>query len=185
MEIVTIYQKSHDVLKRKAKTITFPLSSEIKIFIEEMKNFIENLPSPYGKPAGLAAPQLGKSLRITYIQLPEDAKKIRKNVITTIPLTLLINPSYTPIPESGINKDWEACYSVPDLMGEVWRYNEINYEYYDLEGQLITSRAKGFLARLIQHEVGHLNGQLYLDLIQEDCRLGALDAMMEIRRKEM
>lgn len=185
MEIITIFQKNHDILKHKAKTVTFPLSIEVKNFIDEMKNFIINLPSPYGKPAGLAAPQLGKSLRIIFIQVPEEAKKARKNVLQTMPLTLLINPTYTPISEKVDSKDWEACYSAPDLMGEVWRYNEINYNYYDIEGNLIKNKAKGFLARLIQHEIDHLNGRLYLDLIQEDCRLGPLEAMMEIRKKEL
>lgn len=184
MNIVTVDQPNHTLLKKRAAAVTFPLTTEIANFIDNMKNFILNLSSPFGQPAGLAAPQLGKSLQIAFIQVPKEAMTVRKDVTQTIPLTVLINPSFQPMSKKGITKDWEACYSVPNSMGEVWRYREIKYQYYNREGNLIQDHASGFLARLIQHEIGHLQGELYIDLLKEDCRFGPINMMMEIRKQE-
>jgi len=185
MQIVTIEQADHQVLRQPAQEIKFPLSQEVQQVIDDMKSFIENLASPFGKPAGLAAPQVGHSLRIIFYQIPPEAKDIRKEVDVTVPLTALINPSYTPVKEEGKSIDWEGCYSVPDKMGEVYRYNVIEYQAYTPEGKKISGIARGFQARVIQHEVGHLNGELYTDLIKKDACFGPVDAMLEIRRAQI
>ncbi|VVC75770.1 Peptide deformylase [Aquicella siphonis] len=183
MQLVTIEQMNHEVLRHPAREIVFPLNADVMQFIQELKHYFDNLKSPFGKPAGLAATQVGKALRIIIIQVPPEARQIRKDVYDTLPPTVLINPSYAPVDESK-NKDWEGCYSVPGLMGEVYRYTEIEYQAYREDGMLITGTARGFLARLIQHEVGHLNGELYVDLFQSDCRRGNFDDMMKIRLSE-
>ena len=67
-------------------------------------------------------------------------------------------------------------------MGEVWRYTEIEFEGFTAAGQKIQRHAQGLLARIIQHEVGHLNGELYIDLITSDCRFGSKAEMLPIRR---
>jgi peptide deformylase len=184
MQLTTIDTEDHALLRTKAELITYPLSLEIKTFIQDLKTFFASLASPLGKPAGLAAPQVGKSLSIIIIQVPEEAKKVRKEVYDVLPPTVLINPRFTPLVEAGNSKDWEGCYSVPQKMGEVYRYQEIDYNAFDEMGNLISGRAKGFLARLIQHEVGHLNGELYTDLLTPDCRFGETGVMMKIRKEE-
>jgi len=185
MELVTIEMPHHDVLRTRAKEIKFPINSTTQQFIQDLREFFYALKSPLGKPAGLAAPQVGLSARIIIIQIPAEAKKIRKDVYDILPPTVWINPSYTPLDNDDTNKDWEGCYSVSNKMGEVYRYKTIKYEAYTPEGNKVTGIAKGFLARLIQHEVGHLNGELYIDRLCSDCRYGALDKMMEIRKSEM
>ena len=185
MKLVTIEQADHQVLRQGAQEIEFPLSQSVQQVIDDMKTFIENLSSSFGKPAGLAAPQVGHSLRIIFYQIPPEAKNIRKDVDITVPLTVLINPSYTPIEAAGKSIDWEACYSVPDKMGEVYRYNAIQYQAYTLEGDKIAAIARGFQARVIQHEVGHLNGQLYTDLLMKNARFGPIDVMLAIRKAEL
>lgn len=184
MELLTLQQENHQVLRQVAQKIEFPLSVEVRQFIKEMCDFIQSLASPFSKPAGLAAPQVGCPWQIICFQIPEEARKLRTAVYDTIPLTVLINPSYEPLNPENRNIDWEGCYSVPDKMGEVARYNAIHYRGYTPEGELVEADAYGFLARVLQHEIGHLNGELYLDLVTESCRYGDLDEMLAIRKKE-
>jgi len=150
-----------------------------------MEQFVLSLENPHGLPAGLAATQIGVPWQIIFINVPEEAKQRRKDVHDVIPLMPLINPSYKPIESNGLTKDWEGCYSVPNKMGEVWRHKSIYYEAITREGELIAREAHGFLARLLQHEIGHLTGEIYTDLIGEDCRFGSMDEMMEIRNREL
>lgn len=185
MQLMTIELPHHDILRASAGTVKFPLDKRERQFIKEFQMFFHDLKSPLGKPAGLAAPQVSLSKRIIIFQIPPEAKLIRKNVYDIYPPTIWINPSYVPNKNAGKNKDWEGCYSVTNKMGEVYRYNEIHYQAYTIDGKKIEGIAKGFFARLIQHEVGHLNGQLYIDLLCEDCRFGPQDAMMKIRKQEM
>lgn len=186
MHLFTIEQpQQQQILRQIAQPVQFPLDEKTKNFIQQFFTFFLNLKGPTGQPAGLAAPQVGHSWRIIIVQVSPEAKKIRKDVFDILPPTLLINPTYTPLTEKGKNKDWEGCFSVNDKMGEVYRYTEIQYQAFTLEGKKITGIAKGLLARIIQHEVDHLNGQLFVDVHCSDCRLGGVDEMMKIRKKEM
>lgn len=182
LQLVTLDSPEHSVLRTPAKTIQFPLDSETQRFIRDLQIFFRDLKSPLGKPAGLAAPQVGHALRIVIIQIPETAKARRKDVYDVIPPTVLINPAYTPVEAAGESKDWEGCFSVPDKMGEVYRYNEIHYTAYTPEGKQINAVAHGFLARLIQHEVGHLNAELYIDRLRPDCRFDSVENVMKMMR---
>jgi peptide deformylase len=184
MQLVVPDSPEYSVLKQVAKTVEFPLDTATQQFIHGLEIFFHNLKSPLGSPAGLAAPQVGHSLRIIIIQIPESAKNRRKDVYDVVPPTVWINPSYTPIIEAGENKDWEGCFSVPDKMGEVYRYNEIHYTAYTPQGQKISGVARGFLARLIQHEVGHLNGELYIDRLRPDCRYDSVENVRKIIEEE-
>lgn len=182
LQLVTLDSPEHSVLRTPAKTILFPLDSETQQFIRDLQIFFRDLKSPLGNPAGLAAPQVGHALRIVIIQIPETAKARRKDVYDVIPPTVLINPAYTPVEAAGEGKDWEGCFSVPDRMGEVYRYNEIHYTAYTPEGKQINAVAHGFLARLIQHEVGHLNAELYIDRLRPDCRFDSVENVMKMMR---
>lgn len=180
LQLVTLDSPEHNVLRTPAKTIKFPLDSETQQFIRDLQSFFHDLKSPLGSPAGLAAPQVGYGLRIIIIQIPESAKARRKDVYEVVPPTVLINPAYTPVEAAGESKDWEGCFSVPDKMGEVYRYNEIHYTAYTPEGKQINAVARGFLARLIQHEVGHLNAELYIDRLRPDCRYDSVENVMKM-----
>lgn len=185
MQFVTVDMPNHEVLRTPTRDLKFPLDEATKNFVTEFTEFFAQMKSPYGKPAGLAAPQVGHSLRVMIIQVPEEAKAVRKDVSDVLPLTVLINPSYEPVLSEGKNKDWEGCYSVPAMMGEVWRYTAINYQAFLPNGEKVIGLAKGFLARLIQHETGHLNGELYTDLMGPDCRFGSVEEMMPVRKQEL
>ncbi len=186
MTLVTIDSPNHNILRQRSSEVTFPLDNKTKKFIAEFREFFQALKGPLNKPpAGLAAPQVGTPLRIFMLQIPKDAEKMRRDVYGIVPPTLLINPTYTPVETDGKTKDWEGCFSVPGKMGEVYRYTTVHYEGYTEEGKKISGTAKGLLARIIQHEMGHLDGELFTDHHCADCRFGAFDKMMEIRKKEL
>lgn len=184
LQLVTIEEDNHDILLKSSTSVIFPLNSSQQKFISTLQKFFHNLKSPLGKPAGLAAPQVGYPFKIVIIQIPPEAKEKRKDVYDILSPTILINPVYTPILNAGQNKDWEGCFSVPNKMGEVYRYNEIHYEAYTLEGKKISAHAKGFLARLIQHEIDHLNGKLYTDYLCNDCRFVSISEASNIMKIE-
>ena len=97
---------------------------------------------------GIAAPQIGINKRVIIFETKD------------IPLTILINPEYEPISHHLVS-DWEGCLSLPGMKGLVPRYKYIQYRGYDECGNLIEKTAEDFHARIIQHEVDHLDGILF------------------------
>ena len=77
-----------------------------------------------------------------------------------MPLTVLVNPTLEPLTEEMV-VSWEACLSLPDLAGRVPRYKAVRYRGLDLRGEEIVREARGFHARVVQHECDHLDGVLY------------------------
>ena len=119
-----------------------------------------------GERVGLAAPQVGILKRIVVFRIPAKPAHDRyKSVVGSgtqeeIPWTAIINPRITPLSDK-IQTGWEACVSVPGMMGEVDRFDDIKYSYLDGQGNFHEREAHGFHARLIQHEVDHLDGILF------------------------
>lgn len=173
--------KNKDVLRKPAKPITFPLTDEMQQAIYELEakyDAEENM-------AGLAAPQIGHPYRIIIFAVPDDPilKKFRTDLVQTIPKTLWLNPSYKPI---GTEKrsDLEGCFSISKYIGPVKRYTHIAYKATTLDGKEITGKATGFLARVIQHEVDHLNGQLCLDHLKENEKIDKEQYIAERKKKQ-
>lgn len=181
MQLVTVTQDNHEVLRKIAEEVEIPVSKETQQIITDMKSLVVD---ELKNPVGLAAPQVGISLRIMLIEIPEEAAAYKQDA-NALPLTVFINPSYTPIPEKGMEKDWEGCFSVPDMMGEVYRYKAIHFEAFTEDGEKIRQEIQGYFARVFQHETDHLNGKLYIDLIKDDCRYGHVDEMIQLRRREL
>ena len=159
MSILKIARMGHPVLARRADAVADPTSPEIKRLVADM---IETMQDANG--AGLAAPQVHVPLRVVVFQAPagrnEDSLSEAERFDATAPLTVLINPAIEildPSPEGG----WEGCLSVPELRGWVERPRHIRYAGYDTEGRRIVRVAKGFHARVVQHECDHLEGVLY------------------------
>lgn len=108
--------------------------------------------------AGLAGPQLGIPLAIAAVEVR------RTPMFPTRPesgLLWLINPRVVETAEST-NDDWEACFSVPEIIGLVPRAASVTVEYADVDSQPRRERYEGYVARVIQHEIDHLNGREYL-----------------------
>jgi len=136
------------------------------------------------KGVGLAAPQVGYNKRIITIYIPKDAALLRDNV-KQYPLHVMINPNYEITADTSKVDDFEACYSVTSKAGKVPRYKVIKLSYQNEHGQLSTSIESGFYARVLQHEIDHLNGILIIDRLTPDCLQGSVEDMMAIRRSEL
>jgi len=170
------------LLKAKAATVQFPLTDEEKQLIKTMKYMVKE--GLDGGCAGLAAPQVGVSQRIIVYHVEEDWRAWRADLEHGVPLTVLINPSYEPINESEREIDWEGCFSVRDLRGKVYRYKTIQYDAQDEEGNPIKGIAKGFQARLLQHEIDHLNGIVVADIYDPHSPCGTPEEMKKVWERE-
>jgi peptide deformylase len=107
--------------------------------------------------AGLAAPQIGVSLRVVLFEVTHNPRYPQAD---PVPYTVLVNPVLEPL---GVQRDagWEGCLSVPGLRGVVERYTRLRYRGFDPEGRPIDRTVAGFHARVVQHEVDHLDGILF------------------------
>jgi peptide deformylase len=93
-----------------------------------------------------------------------------------VPYTELINPTVTPV-GALLEEGWEGCLSVPGMRGLVPRYREVRYTGFDASGQPIDRTVKDFHARVVQHEVDHLDGILYPRRITDLTQFGFIDAL--------
>jgi len=125
--------------------------SVIDVFDEEIKKLIPQMIETMVKQdgVGLAAPQIGKSIQLIVIYFKEST-------------LVIINPK---IIKKSFSKVWgeEGCLSVPDKFGEVKRHKKITIIYTNENGHKQQLAAKDMLARVIQHEIDHLNGILFID----------------------
>jgi peptide deformylase len=150
------------ILETVAEDVVFPLDTETKTLIRGMWSTVSEL------GVGLAAPQVGVSKRICLVHLSKVEKgKSAKDL-------LLINP--TIIFTSQIESEMvEGCLSFPDEYWKIWRPSNIHVEYFDEKGKKHTLKAGDWLARVILHEVDHLQGNIFikkggikLDITDED-----------------
>lgn len=152
LDIVTV---PDGVLRRKARKVT-DFDQDFQTLAE---NMIETMRAAPG--VGLAAPQVGISQRLIVVEYQEEDDE---GAINDSPKKLFIvtNPEIIKVSdekEMGI----EGCLSVPDLVGEVERHYAIIVRGQNRRGQPVKIKAKGWLARIFQHEIDHLDGVLYTD----------------------
>lgn len=179
MGIITIEQTEKDsILQQLAKPVEFPLNEADKALIAAMKTKLLALGG-----VGLAAPQINQSKQIVVVYIPESAALLRDNV-TPYPMHVLLNPNYHPTDERKA-ADFEACYSVSSKAGKVPRYTRIALTYFDEQGQIHQQIEEGFYARVLQHEIDHLQGTLIIDRLTVDCVQGSMEEMMKLRRAEL
>jgi peptide deformylase len=123
--------------------------------------------------AGLAAPQIGVGLRVVIFGMDYNPRYPEAD---PVPYTVLINPTLTPLSEE-MEDAWEGCLSVPGMRGVVPRYKELRYTGVDDKGQPIDRTVNDFHARVVQHEVDHLDGILYPRRIRDLTQFGFSDAL--------
>ncbi len=123
--------------------------------------------------AGLAAPQIGVSLRVVIFELKDNP---RYPHVAPVPYTVLVNPTLTVLGEEQ-DEGWEGCLSVPGLRGLVPRYRRLRYQGFTPDGAAIDRTVEGFHARVVQHEVDHLDGILYPQRMRDLSRFGFEDAL--------
>jgi peptide deformylase len=123
--------------------------------------------------AGIAAPQIGVSVRVVIFELQDNP---RYPHITPVPYTVLVNPLVTPLTAEQ-DEGWEGCLSVPGMRGLVPRYRRLRYRGFDQYGAPIDRTVAGFHARVVQHEVDHLDGILFPQRVRDLRDLGFEDAL--------
>jgi peptide deformylase len=173
MAILKIARMGHPVLRAPAEPVSDPKSQEIQQLVRDM---IETLEDVGG--IGLAAPQVHVSKRVVIFYVPGDRRAAAGEPAEDIPLTVLINPEIEPLSDDkapGV----EACLSVPGLAGQVPRWTHIRYRALDLQGRMFEREARGYSARVVQHECDHLDGILYPMRMTD---LSSLAFVEELRR---
>jgi peptide deformylase len=123
--------------------------------------------------AGLAAPQIGVGLRVVIFGVKSNP---RYPHVEEVPDTVLINP-VLQAEADDLQEDWEGCLSVPGMRGWVPRWRRLRYKGFDERGNSFERQVEGFHARVVQHEVDHLDGILYPMRIRDFTRFGFNDAL--------
>lgn len=167
------------LLQQPAQHVPIPLSAEDLAIVEEMKRKLIAI-----NGVGLAAPQIGINKQIIVFTITKEQMILRADGHEVVPVTALINPTYTPVDPTVKSYDWEACFSVEAKTGKVPRFNQIHFEGYTPEGKRISGTAFGFTARVMQHEIDHVNGILITNRLTPDCIQGHPNDMMPLRYQE-
>lgn len=148
-----------DKLRKVAEEVPY-MTDEL---IDLLDNMYETMLAHDG--IGIAAPQVGRNLRIAVVEIEEGDRFD------------LINPEI--IEKKGETIDVEGCLSIPETFGTVKRADEITIRYYDREGDQMEVTAYGYLARCFQHEIDHLDGKLFIEKMIEKIAPADLEKYME------
>ena len=132
---------------------------QVKNFDKEFQTLVDNMVETMrdAPGVGLAAPQVGESLQLVVVEFGDEEDESVPKKLYVVANPEIIKPSEETI------LDVEACLSVPGLAGEVERHESIIVKAQNRHGQPYKVNAKGWLARIFQHEIDHLNGVLYID----------------------
>jgi len=157
MAVLPIRTLPDPVLRQKAKRVR-TIDGSIKKLIADM---LETVHADPGR-AGLAAPQIGVSLRVVVIGIPGE-----KDIV-------LINPEI--VRKKGERLVSEGCLSVPGYAGQISRAESVTAKGRDPSGKEIRIKAEGLLAQALEHEIDHLNGRLYIDHLESMDELRKIEA---------
>ena len=172
MSAKSIVRAGDPVLRRVAVPVADPTAPEIRDLVREME---ASLAEAGG--IGLAAPQIGISQRVILISVPATRRSDDPDD-GPLPLTALVNPELTPIGDERA-LGMEGCLSIPGMRGEVERWLRVRLTAVTPEGRPVDAVMTGMRARVLQHEVDHLDGVLYLDRMTDFTRFGYVEELMD------
>jgi peptide deformylase len=155
------------LLQRSAEVTQFN-TEELKQLLVDMRDTMAQL-----NGAGLAAPQIGVLQRVVIFGVHANP---RYPDVEEVPDTVLINPRLEPL-GSEMEEGWEGCLSVPGMRGWVPRWKRLRYSGYDERGRRFEREVQGFHARVVQHEVDHLDGILYPMRVRDLRKFGFSEAL--------
>lgn len=165
LEIVTV---PAPVLRRKARKVT-DFGGELQELIDDMVETIRDAPG-----VGLAAPQVGEPLQVVVVEYAEHEDHEDNEEPAEKPkpprLYTIVNPEISRFSEEK-EVGTEGCLSIPGYAGNVMRPVEITIRGFNRRGQPMRVKAKGWLARIFQHEIDHLEGVLFTDLADKVWKL--------------
>ena len=159
MAVRPLVESGDTVLRQKTKKVR-DFGPSLQELIDDMVDTMHHAPG-----VGLAAPQVGVSLRVAVIELPED-----ENEEEEIPdphrgkLIVICNPEV--VKSWGEEERQEACLSMPRYLGDVTRATRVVVKAQDRRGKQIRIRGEGLMARVLQHEIDHLNGTVFVDRVE-------------------
>lgn len=159
MAILPLHRYPDPVLQKRARQVT-SIDGRVQQLIDDM---VETMHHANG--VGLAAPQVGVSLRVAVIEMPGE------EVLT------LINPKI--VKRQGEREVVEGCLSVPGYRGVLTRSERVTAKGLDRWGKEVRIKGEGLLAQALEHEVDHLDGVLYIDHLDDIDQLERLDAEAE------
>jgi peptide deformylase len=159
MAVLDIRTVPDPVLRRKSRKVSV-IDRSVKKLVKDMS---ETLHAEAGR-VGLAAPQVGVSLRVAVICLPEGEDII------------LINPEI--VRKKGQRLVSEGCLSIPGYVGELYRAETVTAKALDSKGREVRIKADGLLSQALEHEIDHLDGILYVD------RMENMDSLRQIRPED-
>lgn len=157
MAILRIIQPDNPQLRCKASRVT-DFGADFQSLVDDMLDTMLDAPG-----LGLAAPQVARSQRVFIARLPDDPGSQQAFGDEAGKLYIIVNPTVTrrsAETASGV----ESCLSLPGLLGEVERHESIQVTGQDRHGNPLRLRASGWLARIFQREIDHLDGILYIDV---------------------
>ncbi len=160
MAVLPIRTVPDPILRRKTRRVS-TIDKSVKKLIADM---VETLHAEEGR-VGLAANQIGVSLRATVICLPEGEDII------------LVNPEI--VRRKGERLVSEGCLSVPGYIGQLTRAESVTAKGLDIDGKQVRIKADGLLAQALEHETDHLNGKLYIDYP------GCLDTLRKVQPEDI
>ncbi|KAJ3299762.1 RNAPII degradation factor [Borealophlyctis nickersoniae] len=158
----------HPALRFKATPVKVAelTSPKLKALVKQMTSVLDT--KSHAPIVGVAAPLLGEPLRLIAYRI-EDSQTLREHKMDPVPLTFLVNPTME-ITDRKAKQEWpaeyESCPSVPSFNALVRRAEAVKVDALDLDGKPVTVTAKGFLARVIQHELDHLEGISYVEKME-------------------
>lgn len=147
-------------LRQKSRRVGI-ITEDIQKVVEEMKaaTLDWELTRPHELGVALAAIQIDQAYRIVVVRNDFENKDDKS-------FTVLINPEIVKL-EGELEDDYEGCLSVVDVYGKVPRYSKVRVRALDVAGQPIRVKAEGFLARILQHEIDHTVGVMFVDHIKD------------------
>jgi peptide deformylase len=169
MAIRPVLKMGHPTLRQIAQPVV-RFDQDLADLVADMDETMRSLSG-----AGIAAPQIGVSQRVVIFEVKENP---RYPHVAPVPYTVLVNPELTPLGDEQ-DEGWEGCLSVPGMRGLVPRFHSLRYRGFDQFGVPLDRTVEGFHARVVQHEVDHLDGILYPQRIRDLRNFGFEDVLAD------
>lgn len=160
MTLLSIIQPDNPILRKKAHRV-IDFGSKFQKLVDDMVETMLDAPG-----VGLAAPQVAASQRLIVVRLPDDEESKKEYGSQAGVLYAVANPEVVKVSKE-IVEGVEACLSIPGYFGSVDRHENIILKGLDRHGKPLRVKANGWLARVFQHEMDHLDGRLYIDIAKE------------------
>jgi len=159
MAVLEVAKLGNPVLRERAEPVdleelTASGENQLQIFIDDL---IDTMRVEDG--VGIAAPQVSRSIQLLIVECADNDRYPNQE---NIPITVFVNPVITRFSEATVSF-WEGCLSLPDLRGLVPRSREVTVEAWSRDGKKMVVEAHGFFAVVLQHEIDHLQGKVFLD----------------------